>query len=36
MIGVLDYGLGNVNAFINVFDRLGVSSRRVKACTDLH
>lgn len=29
MIGLVDYGVGNVQAFLNVFKRLGLEARRV-------
>ena len=35
MIGVIDYGVGNVKAFLNVFHRLGVAAVRVNAAEDM-
>ena len=29
MIGVIDYGVGNVQAFLNVYSRFGIPSCRV-------
>jgi glutamine amidotransferase len=29
MIGLVDYGVGNIQAFLNVFKRLGVDARRI-------
>tara|TARA_B110000438_G_scaffold300809_1_gene354073 strand:- start:2446 stop:3057 length:612 start_codon:yes stop_codon:yes gene_type:complete len=34
MIGVIDYGLGNVQAFLNVYERLGISVFAVKTKPD--
>ena len=35
MIGIIDYGVGNVKAFLNVFHRLGVAAQRVKTAEDM-
>ena len=35
MIGILDYGLGNVQAFLTTFKRLGVDARRVRDVPEL-
>jgi glutamine amidotransferase len=35
LIGIVDYGLGNVQAFMNMFKRLGVEAMRVRAPRDL-
>jgi glutamine amidotransferase len=35
MIGVIDYGVGNVKAFLNVFHRLGIAAERVAAAEDM-
>ena len=35
MIGILNYGLGNVSAFSNVFNKLNVASKLVDSCADL-
>ena len=29
MIGILDYGLGNVNAFLNIYNHLGISAGKI-------
>ena len=29
MIAIIDYGLGNVSAFVNIYDRLGIPARSV-------
>ena len=29
MIGIVDYGVGNIQAFLNLFKRIGVEARRV-------
>lgn len=34
MIGVVDYGVGNVKAFLNVYERLNISSKRIKTNDD--
>jgi glutamine amidotransferase len=34
MIGVVDYGLGNVQAFLNVYDRLGIPAIAVKTVSE--
>ncbi len=31
MIGIIDYGLGNVQAFLNTFERIGKEARRVES-----
>lgn len=36
MIGIVDYGVGNVQALMNVYERLGLSVRRCTAAEDLH
>jgi imidazole glycerol-phosphate synthase subunit HisH len=35
LIGIVDYGLGNVQAFLNMFKRLGVEAMRARARGDL-
>jgi len=35
MIAIIDYGLGNINAFINVFNRIGVPVKIASAIDDL-
>lgn len=35
MIGILDYGLGNIRAFSNVYDRAGLTSRLVRTPPEL-
>ena len=35
MIGILDYGLGNINAFINIFNQLHKPSKSVKFPDDV-
>jgi imidazole glycerol-phosphate synthase subunit HisH len=35
MIGIIDYGVGNVRAFLNVFNRLGVVAKRVNTSEDI-
>ena len=35
MIGVIDYGLGNVSAFLNIYRRLGIPARSVKTVDEL-
>lgn len=34
MIGLVDYGVGNIQAFLNVFKRIGISARRVVSATE--
>jgi glutamine amidotransferase len=34
MIGIIDYGLGNINAFVNIFHRLHVPVKRLNAPAD--
>ena len=29
MIGLIDYGVGNINAFLNIYKQLGVEARKV-------
>ncbi|MGD9905098.1 MAG: imidazole glycerol phosphate synthase subunit HisH [Vicinamibacterales bacterium] len=36
MITIVDYGLGNVNAFLNVYRRLNVAARTATRADDLH
>jgi glutamine amidotransferase len=36
MITIVDYGLGNVNAFLNVYRRLNVAARTATCADDLH
>jgi glutamine amidotransferase len=36
MIHVLDYGVGNVQAILNVYKRLGISAERAKTAADVH
>lgn len=36
MIHVVDYGLGNIQAFVNVYKRLGVDVVRARSKADLH
>lgn len=35
MIGVIDYGVGNIQAFLTVFRRIGVASKRICDTSDL-
>lgn len=35
MIAIVDYGLGNVQAFLNLYKRLGVEARRATTVADL-
>ncbi len=35
MIRIVDYGVGNIQAFMNVFKRLGVQAKRAKTPSDL-
>lgn len=35
MIGVIDYGLGNITAFLNSFKRLNISAKRICSNEDL-
>jgi len=35
MIGIIDYGLGNIKAFDNIYKRLNISFKRVQIKTDL-
>jgi len=35
MISIVDYGLGNIQAFLNVYKRLNVEARRVTSATEL-
>lgn len=34
MIGIIDYGLGNINAFLNIFKRLHITAKRLKNVDD--
>jgi glutamine amidotransferase len=36
MISIVDYGLGNIQAFLNVFKRLNIAARRATTADDLH
>lgn len=36
MIHIVDYGLGNIQAFVNVFKRLGFDAMRARSKEDLH
>lgn len=36
MIHIVDYGLGNIQAFLTTFKRLGIGAVRAKSETDLH
>jgi imidazole glycerol-phosphate synthase subunit HisH len=35
MIGIIDYGLGNIQAFVNVYNRLGIQVRIAKTSDEL-
>lgn len=35
-VGILDYGSGNVGAFLNVYQRLGIKAKRVNVLGDFH
>jgi glutamine amidotransferase len=35
MIGIIDYGLGNVQAFLNIYKEFNVAAIRVQSCDDL-
>lgn len=35
MIRIVDYGLGNVQAFLNVYKRIGIAAERAKVASDL-
>jgi glutamine amidotransferase len=35
MIRIVDYGIGNIQAFLNLFDRLGLEAKRAKDIDDL-
>ena len=35
MIHIVDYGLGNIQAFVNMYKRLGIESVRARAAVDL-
>ena len=35
MIRVVDYGVGNIQAFLNLFDRLGLKAERARQAQDL-
>ena len=34
MIGIIDYGLGNIKAFLNVYNRLSISAKVIKVKND--
>ena len=34
MIGIIDYGLGNIKAFLNVYNRLSISAKVIKVNND--
>ncbi len=34
MIGLIDYGVGNINAFLNIFKKLNIEAGRVKTIED--
>ncbi len=36
MIHIVDYGLGNIQAFVNMYKRLGIATVRAKSAADLH
>ena len=36
MIGILDYGVGNVNAFLNVYKNLGIKAEAISDASSLH
>ena len=36
MITIVDYGLGNINAFLNVYRRLNIEARTATSAADLH
>lgn len=36
MIGILDYGVGNVNAFLNVYKKLGIKAEAISDASSLH
>ena len=36
MIGVLNYGVGNVNAFLNVYKRLGINAKAITKPSDFY
>ena len=35
MIGVINYGLGNIQAFLNIYDSLGIQASAVSSCSEL-
>ena len=35
MIRIIDYGVGNVQAFLNLYDRLGIPAKRAQSIKDL-
>jgi imidazole glycerol-phosphate synthase subunit HisH len=35
MIGILNYGLGNVSAFVNIYNKMGVAAKLVEVQSDL-
>lgn len=36
MIRIVDYGVGNIQAFLNLFKRLGIEARRAETSAQLH
>lgn len=36
MIGIIDYGLGNINAFLNIYKRLHIPAKRLNTPEDFH
>jgi len=34
LIGIIDYGIGNVNAFCNIYNQLGIKHRLIKSIND--
>ena len=36
MIGILDYGVGNVNAFLNIYKGLGIKAEAIRDASSLH
>lgn len=35
MIGIVDYGLGNIEAFVNIYRKIGIDARRVSQSDEL-
>lgn len=35
MITIIDYGVGNINAFVNVYKRVNISTKIAKTAADL-